>query len=126
MKGKGVKIAILDTGIDLKNSWISSKAGRIHCWPSEDLCKDTDGHGTQVAHLILRLAPLVQLHIAKVSQSQLLQDADIKKIAEVRPIPQRVLNVYGSSTRYMHLFDANTANTLRQSSTSPPMSTVWI
>ncbi|KPM36021.1 hypothetical protein AK830_g10541 [Neonectria ditissima] len=83
IKGKGIKIAVLDTGIDLNNAWISSKAGRVKCWPSEDSCKDTDGHGTHVAYLLLRLAPLVQLHIAKVSKSQMLQDAaDVEEIAK--------------------------------------------
>ncbi|KAK3942414.1 peptidase S8/S53 domain-containing protein [Diplogelasinospora grovesii] len=83
VKGKGIKIAVLDTGIDLSNSWISSKAGRLQCWPSERSCEDTDGHGTQVAYLLLRLAPLVQLRIAKVSKSQLLNDADIEEIAKL-------------------------------------------
>ena len=38
IKGKGIKVAILDMGINLENSWISSKAGRIQCWLSEDAC----------------------------------------------------------------------------------------
>ena len=83
-KDKRTKIAVLDTGIDLTNTWISSKRGRIQCWPTNKLCEDIDGHGTQVAYLLLRLAPHAQLRIAKVSNSQLLQDADVKKIAEVR------------------------------------------
>src|SRR5271170_3635671 len=84
-KDKRIKIAVLDTGIDLTNTWISSKRGRIQCWPTDKSCEDTDGHGTQVAYLLLRLAPHAQLRIAKVSKSQLLLDAGVKEIAEVRP-----------------------------------------
>ncbi|KAH8896859.1 subtilisin-like protein [Thozetella sp. PMI_491] len=81
--GKGIKVAILDTGIDLSNSWMSSKRNRIQCWPRIDSCHDSDGHGTQVAYLLLRLAPLVQLRVAKVSSSQLLKDvAEIEEIAK--------------------------------------------
>lgn len=79
-----IKIAILDTGINMKNTWISQFKGRIQCWPSVTECDDKDGHGTHVAHLLLRLAPHAHLKIAKVSKSRLLRDADIKQIANVR------------------------------------------
>jgi hypothetical protein len=82
-RAKRIKIAILDTGIDDKNSWIASKSGRFQCWPNNDACKDTDGHGTQVAYLLLRLAPHVHLRVAKVANTQLLNDADIEQIAAV-------------------------------------------
>src|SRR4051794_33544035 len=38
-KDKRIKIAVLDTGIDLANDWISSKRGRIQCWPTDKLCE---------------------------------------------------------------------------------------
>jgi hypothetical protein len=82
-KSDRIKMAVLDTGIDLLNPWIQQKIGRIQCWPNETACKDTDGHGTQVAYLLLRLAPHTQLRIAKVASSQLLKDADINDIAKV-------------------------------------------
>lgn len=80
---KRIKIAILDTGIDLSNVWIGQKKGLIECWPSAADCEDTDGHGTHVAYLLLRLAPHALLHVCKVSKTRLLDDAEIKKIAEV-------------------------------------------
>jgi len=84
-EGKRIKIAILDTGIDLKNSWIQQKAGRIRCWPNDELCEDTDGHGTQVAYLLLRLAPHAQIQVAKIAKSQMLQDVEVEEIAKVSP-----------------------------------------
>jgi hypothetical protein len=82
-KDNRIKIAVLDTGIDLKNVWISQRAGRIQCWPARADCEDKDGHGTHVAHLLLRLAPHAHLRISKVSKTRLLKDADIKQIADV-------------------------------------------
>ncbi|KAF4625914.1 hypothetical protein G7Y89_g12250 [Cudoniella acicularis] len=81
-KEKRIKIGVLDTGIDLKNAWISQRAGRIQCWlPGAD-CEDKDGHGTHFAHLLLRLAPHAHLRISKVSKTRLLKDADIRRIAD--------------------------------------------
>ena len=59
------------------------KSGRFRCWPNKEACRDTDGHGTQVAYLLLRLAPHIHLRIAKVAKTQLLDDADIEQIASV-------------------------------------------
>jgi hypothetical protein len=86
-KGERVKIAILDTGVNLENAWISPKKGRIECWPSKKDCIDGDGHGSHVTYLLLRLAEHAQLKVAKVSDSQTLDAADlkgtVKKIADV-------------------------------------------
>jgi hypothetical protein len=85
INGKGITVAVLDTGIDLQNKWISAKIGRIKCWPSRASCNDTDGHGTHVAYLLMRLAPSANIRIAKISDSQLLNDDDIiQQIAKVR------------------------------------------
>ncbi|KAF2797775.1 subtilisin-like protein [Melanomma pulvis-pyrius CBS 109.77] len=81
-KNSRIRIAVLDTGIDLKNPWIGQKARRIQCWPTDQSCGDTDGHGTHVAYLLLRLAPHAQLRIAKVRKSHMLRDADVEHIAK--------------------------------------------
>jgi hypothetical protein len=98
-RAKRIKIAILDTGIDDKNSWIATKSGRFQCWPNNDACKDTDGHGTQVAYLLLRLAPHVHLRVAKVANTQLLNDADIKQIAAVSHISLRLCSQLKANTK---------------------------
>ncbi|KAK4560466.1 hypothetical protein LTR86_005662 [Recurvomyces mirabilis] len=78
-----LKIAILDTGIDLENAWVSCNARRIRCWPDAGSCKDTDGHGTDVAYLLLRLAPEnVHIRVAKIAQSRFLRTVDISAIAK--------------------------------------------
>jgi hypothetical protein len=83
VKDDRIKIAVLDTGIDLENHIISGSTGRIQCWPSEISCKDTNGHGTQVAYLLMRLAPHAMLRISKVADSQNLADANVDMITKV-------------------------------------------
>ena len=82
VREKRVKIAILDTGIDLDNKYISSKKGRIKCWPSNQECRDTDGHGTHVAYLLLRLTKHVELRIAKINSSQSFAATKVRLLAE--------------------------------------------
>jgi hypothetical protein len=48
-------------------------------------CHDIDGHGTHIAYLLLRLAPHIELHVVKVSESQEMSDANIERITKVRP-----------------------------------------
>jgi subtilisin family serine protease len=89
---KPVKVAVLDTGLDLlhkdwplaralrfensqpvRDSREPSQLSRIKLW--KDFCgrpesqsswTDVDGHGTQVAGLILRIAPRAELYIARI------------------------------------------------------------
>lgn len=80
---KRIRIGVLDTGIDLGNIWMSQKAGRIRCWPPDVDHHDNDGHGTHVAHLLLRLTKHADLRICNVTNSTSIEDADIKRIANV-------------------------------------------
>jgi hypothetical protein len=69
-----VRIAILDTGMDLPNhvlwspgsrrirsskSWVRSKIG-------EDEVEDLDGHGTHAVGLLLKVAPEADIYVARV------------------------------------------------------------
>jgi subtilisin family serine protease len=70
------RIAILDTGIDFRHeptlkyknskqitatkSWIQGRPGTV----------DNDGHGTHAAMLLLKVAPQVELYVAKVFNDQ--------------------------------------------------------
>lgn len=79
-----VKVAVLDTGfeppeglmvnyedanrIKESKSWVAS--GGDQEVNSENWRKDLDGHGTQVAYLLLRVAPLADVHIAQVFKTQ--------------------------------------------------------
>lgn len=91
-KGGRVKIAVLDTGIDLEQleiqldearqtrdpiiairSFVKPEAGDGH--------KDTCGHGTHVMEILLKLAPEADFYIAKISHG--LEVDEVDHIAEV-------------------------------------------
>ncbi|KAI1098787.1 ankyrin [Jackrogersella minutella] len=87
---KKIRIAVLDTGIDLDHDdWLQPRAVRFEngkpvpasgepkqidriknkrnfCGGDETDVQDLDGHGTQVAGIILRLAPRAEVDIARV------------------------------------------------------------
>lgn len=78
-----IRIGVLDTGIDLKNSYISQRLDRISCWPPNTNPQDDDGHGTHVAFLLLELTKHADLRICKVANSTSIKDVDIQRIAKV-------------------------------------------
>lgn len=63
-KGKGIKIAILDTGLDLK--WRIPTAFTMNMQNKSLSIQDESGHGTMVAGIIYNIAPEADLYIFKV------------------------------------------------------------
>lgn len=89
-----VKIAILDTGVDMthplyrleeirdrikRQDFTEPASGDIP--RSED---DIDGHGTHISHVLLRVAPYAELYVGKVLQSSKEQDPNMAEhVAQV-------------------------------------------
>lgn len=70
-KGKRLKVAILDTGID-SNLTDFKDDSRIICQKSflGDDTRDTSGHGTQIAGIILDLTTNADIYIGKIMNSR--------------------------------------------------------
>lgn len=85
-----VKIAILDTGVDLthpdmiaraenikaKYNWINPKARHVH---------DRNGHGTFTTGLVLDYAPDAEVYIAKIAEDQ---PCSPETVANISGLPQ--------------------------------------
>jgi len=78
-KGEGLKIGIIDLGIDHNHplvnmvstgsDWNDSKLnvlGTAYTWPVYFSSKDTDGHGTSVAGVIWQMAPNAEFYIYRI------------------------------------------------------------
>jgi hypothetical protein len=82
-----VKIAVLDTGIDLEHNYIKGckNANRIKKLKSfvtdDERINDGCGHGTHIAALLLKVAPECQIYVAKVASESKIPTEH--KIAEV-------------------------------------------
>lgn len=95
---KRVKICIIDTGIDMNHQSLRGAKKRIEGMrdfkgDAMDL-KDETGHGTNVAELILRLAPEAAICVAKVAVANTVPQEDTKLISEVS------LNTFHVRCRY--------------------------
>jgi subtilisin family serine protease len=74
-KEKRIKIAVLDTGIDFTHPLLKGyidKGQFTESWDFVEDCptlKDTNGHGTHTAHLLLKAAPNASICVARVFQT---------------------------------------------------------
>lgn len=104
IRGSKVRIAIIDTGIDLCNSHFDNPAedlgatGDQETGPQRDRVKDCKrfigaeagdcdsvGHGTHCAALLLQLAPNADIYVARVTEKE--EDyLDPKVVASVSPL----------------------------------------
>lgn len=84
---KKIRIAILDTGIDLRDSMISGAKSRIiekRSWVgSPEDWADTYGHGTHVARLLVRMAPAANIYVTKISGGKTVDPEAMSQIAKV-------------------------------------------
>jgi hypothetical protein len=70
-----IKIAVLDTGVDIKHPFIKGcmKSSRIKetrsFVPGDMAIEDTCGHGTHASASILKVAPKVRIYVAKIAAS---------------------------------------------------------
>ncbi|CZR51216.1 uncharacterized protein PAC_01091 [Phialocephala subalpina] len=72
-----VKIAILDTGIDMTDHFISENRHRIKAksfLPNDNSVEDIHGHGTHAAALLLRVAKNADIYIARITKTNDLLD----------------------------------------------------
>lgn len=92
-KGEGVKIAVLDSGIDQEHPYFdSSKITCSNIWDETSNAPDTNGHGTQVSSILIAngakmvgIAPDVNLHMIRI----LNQAAKVKDLVDgINKIPE--------------------------------------
>ncbi|KAL2673797.1 hypothetical protein Neosp_012241 [[Neocosmospora] mangrovei] len=88
---KPIKVAIIDSGIDLDDSWISGRSTQIVAtrnWTGgeTDDCADTCGHGTHITRLISKIAPAAEIYIAKVSKRKKFDPEVAGQVAQVRTL----------------------------------------
>lgn len=73
--GKRVKVGILDTGIDMRNTTFKNEEVRLRIKKRVDFCdpnskiaaRDMCGHGTHCAALINKIAPAADIYIGRVA-----------------------------------------------------------
>jgi hypothetical protein len=89
LPGEKVRIAILDTGINPSHELI-----RQHWTPNDRnyesfidglTAEDIDGHGTQVAHALIKTAPNSEIFVARVFENRAIDDCGIERVRRVRP-----------------------------------------
>jgi Subtilase family len=91
-----IKLAILDTGIDMEHPFIRAHMKRQAVTRNfaddgpEDSVYDTDGHGTLLSQFLLYLAPFASLYIAKVATGKSLFPSSVAKVTS-SPLERRVL-----------------------------------
>lgn len=95
-KFKRVKIAILDTGINMANSAFDTDEAKRRIVKQEDFLKDAGdpsraeardmcGHGTHCAGLLRKVAPAADIYVARVAED-FDSDLDDRVVAEVRAL----------------------------------------
>lgn len=90
-----VRVAIIDTGIDMGHIDIQAAAAngqivKVCDWVDgrdgveDENIGDSEGHGTHIASVLLDMAPHVDLYIARVTKQRELFDSEAENVAKVR------------------------------------------
>ena len=82
-----IRIAVLDTGIDLADVMIKAAKSRIiqeRSWVgSPENVTDNYGHGTHVTRLLLQMAPAAEIYVAKITDNKNVNPENMSRIADV-------------------------------------------
>jgi len=82
-----IRIAVLDTGVDLADTLIKTVKSRItemRSWVgSPEDCSDNYGHGTHVARLLVKMAPTAEIFVAKITNGKNIEPENMSRIAKV-------------------------------------------
>ncbi|KAG4444053.1 hypothetical protein IFR05_000513 [Cadophora sp. M221] len=86
-----IRIAVLDSGVDSKNDKLIcgafknkriSDSGWSRTGTTKEHFHDTYGHGTHVVRLLLKTAPLAEIHIAKITEGKNLDEGRVQDIVD--------------------------------------------
>ncbi|QYS96040.1 Peptidase_S8 domain-containing protein [Trichoderma simmonsii] len=100
----GIKIAILDTGIDIQHPYIDARLGNImdrYDWLNDDetanvrLVSDLSGHGTFAASLILDYAPDAQLFVARIAEKERIDEKETLKASVIAKAINYAVSTWG-------------------------------
>jgi len=91
--GKGVKIAVLDTGL-FDHEWLTAvqkhpNAGDLWDVEGDGYADNESGHGTFIAGLILQVAPAAEVYVVKVLDSHGVGD-DLNVATAMEQLPQDI------------------------------------
>ena len=87
-----IKVAVLDTGLDMTHPTIQANQDRIkevRSWLPSGGTKgggDLSGHGTHVTALLLDIAPDCDVYIAQIADLQPISPDEIAKVIEDSPL----------------------------------------
>lgn len=117
-----LKLAILDTGIDINHPEFfgDERVKACKAWTSTSADEDSSGHGTHIASTILSLTRNVDVYVAKVTENNFLEHPD--NVADVGGSDIMLPQSYPSNPSHTVLYSVsglsyalNTGNQLRLS-----------
>jgi subtilisin family serine protease len=96
-----IKVAVIDTGVDLANNDLSPYERRIKFLRgnAEDN-KDYDGHGTMVVQLLLSLNPNIEVYVYKVADSRGSLSLSLDPIKELAQVSEAEHTNQAKITKY--------------------------
>ena len=96
-----IRIAVLDTGYDPGSKFFDddAKRARIRGWKDcagneeeeeEEDALDEDGHGTNVVSLVMKVAPMADIYVARISRGREVESGGVRVITSVASVSNQL------------------------------------